>query len=69
MVCQKIILLGANNEKLYEVSKRICGIIKFYNTENTIQLSLIKNLLQNDIIGTDELDRHGVIIEYEQGQI
>lgn len=64
-----ISLIGANNKLLYQVNKGIIGKVFFKNIGYKMQFLLVKNLSYDAILGTDELDRKGIIIDYNNGNI
>lgn len=65
----KITLVSANNKKLYEVSMGIIAKVKLQDIEYPMQFLLVNNMSHEAIIGTDELNKNGVIIDYLKGII
>lgn len=57
---------NANNKKIFEVTKSLTGNIIFKKMQYNIQLLFIKNLDHEIVLGTDELDRYGVLIDYKR---
>lgn len=65
----RVTLVGANQRKLYDVSRGIIGKIKFKEKEYHMQFLIVDNMSHDAIIGTDELDKNGIIIDYLNGQL
>lgn len=62
-------LVGANKKKLYEVSKGISAKITFNKKECHMQFLIVDQMSHDAVIGTNELDKNAVIIDYVNGQL
>lgn len=58
--------MSANQKKFYEISMGIITEVKFVHAQYYIQFLLVDNMSHEEIIGTDELFKKEVIIDYEE---
>lgn len=65
----KVILVGANKKKLCEVNKGIIGKIVFIEKEYLINFVIVDNINYDIVLGNDELDRQGILIDYLNGHL
>lgn len=64
----KINLIGINGKKLGETNKTIISTVNFNNISINMQLLIVSNMDYDILMGSDELNKNGGIIDYENKQ-
>lgn len=65
----KLTLLNANGRKICETNKSVTAEIKFENEIIKAQLLVIHNLQNDVIIGSDEMHKNQIIIDYKESKV
>lgn len=65
----KITLLNANGRKICDTNRSVATSIMLKGTKMDTQLLVIKNLSNDVILGTDELHRHEIMVDYQEKEL